>query len=71
MLAAEEGRFADLPKGLSAMQGTVVDALADGTLLSERDIYAAGPPMLLRALSADLSRRGVDRGRIHIDSFGV
>ncbi len=28
-------------------------------------------PMLLRALSADLARRGIDRERIHVDSFGV
>jgi len=55
------GRPCDLP----------IDALADETLLRERDVYAAGPPMLLRALSADLARRGIDRERIHIDSFGV
>ncbi|WP_416224017.1 hypothetical protein [Thiohalophilus sp.] len=71
VLVAEEGTMADLPKGFTQVQGTVVDALADETLLGERDIYAAGPPMLLRALSTDLARRGVDRGRIHIDSFGV
>ena len=71
VLVAEEGRLADLPKGFTQVQGTVVDALADETLLGKRDIYAAGPPMLLRALSADLARRGVDRARIHIDSFGV
>lgn len=71
VLAAEEGTRADLPEGISLMQGTVVDALAGGDLVTGRDIYAAGPPMLLRALSADLARRGVDRERINIDSFGV
>lgn len=71
VLAAEDGTRADLPEGVNLVPGTVVDALAGETILAGRDIYAAGPPMLLRALSADLSRRGVDRGRINIDSFGV
>lgn len=71
VLVAEEGTLADPPKGVTEVRGTVVDALADSTLLEGRDIYAAGPPMLLRALSTDLARREVDRGRIHIDSFGV
>jgi ferredoxin-NADP reductase len=48
-----------------------VNALADPALVEGRDIYAAGPPMLLRALTADLARRGIDRARLNIDSFGV
>ncbi|MFN3844255.1 MAG: FAD-binding oxidoreductase [Paracoccaceae bacterium] len=71
VLAAEDATRADLPKGVNLMAGTVIDALEGETVVAGRDIYAAGPPMLLRALSADLSRRGVDRGRINIDSFGV
>lgn len=71
MLAAEQGTRADLPAGFRLIAGTVVDALADLGEIGDRDIYAAGPPMLLRALSAELTRRGVDRRQVHIDSFGV
>ncbi len=71
VLATEEGARADLPSGIKLVQGTVIDALAGDGLVAGRDIYAAGPPMLLRALSADLARRGVDRAHLTIDSFGV
>ena len=54
VLVAEEGTLADLPKGFRAVQGTAVDALAEDTILADRDIYAAGPPAMLRALSAEL-----------------
>jgi len=71
VLAAEEGTLANLPKRVSLVQGTVVDALAGEGLVAGRDVYAAGPPMLLRALTAELAQRGVERERLHIDSFGV
>lgn len=71
VLAAEEGVWPDLPKGTIAVQGTVIDALASGELAAKRDIYAAGPPPLLRALAAELSRREVAKERVHLDSFGV
>ena len=71
VLAAEEGAWPEPTQGITVKTGTVVDALAGETLVAGRDIYAAGPPMLLRALSAELKRRGVASGRVHIDSFGV
>lgn len=71
VLAAEDGARADLPRSVTLVEGSVLDALASAPLVTGRDIYVAGPPTLLRALSADLTRRGVDQRRIHIDSFGV
>lgn len=71
VLAAEEGTRVELPDRITQVAGTVVNALADPALVEGRDIYAAGPPMLLRALTADLARRGIDRARLNIDSFGV
>lgn len=57
---------------LSLERGTVIDALAaDPALLADRDIYAAGPPAMLRGLSQEFSRRGVSAGRLHFDSFGL
>lgn len=71
VLAAEEGVATDLPERVKLVRGTVVDALADETYVAGRDVYAAGPSALLRALTADLGGRGVDRARLHFDGFGV
>lgn len=63
-----------LPAGdrLTYGQGTVIDLLArDATLLDGRDIYAAGPPGLLRAIGHWLDQIGVARERVHLDSFGT
>jgi len=70
ILAAEEGTVA-LPAGMPLVQGTVLDALAGDDLVAGRDIYAAGPPMLLRGLVDHLAKAGVDPARLHVDSFGV
>lgn len=52
--------------------GTVVDALAqDASLPGGRDIYAAGPPVMLRELAHALDQQGVAKTRVHMDSFGV
>jgi ferredoxin-NADP reductase len=50
----------------------VVDAL-NGTpaLVSDRDIYAAGPPMMLRQLVHNLTAQQVASERVHIDQFGI
>jgi CDP-4-dehydro-6-deoxyglucose reductase len=57
---------------LSTTRGIVTDTLrSDNSLLAHRDIYVAGPPMMLRELSHALGDLGVDAARIHIDSFGV
>lgn len=57
---------------LSVATGNVVDMLnRDTTLLERRDIYAAGPPVMLRVLGQQLDRLGMARERVHIDSFGV
>jgi ferredoxin-NADP reductase len=61
---------------MQLVQGTVLDALAmpdqaGGDLAAGRDIYAAGPPMLLRGLVDHFSKIGVGAARLHVDSFGV
>ena len=57
---------------LTYAQGTAFDYLAgDPTLMTGRDIYAAGPPALLRALGHWLDQGGVARDRVHMDSFGT
>lgn len=73
VLTAESG---DAPiatgERLTSTRGAVLDTLRDdGSLLVHRDIYAAGPPMMLREMSHALSDMGIDPARIHIDSFGV
>lgn len=75
ILAAEAGRV-PLPAGMQLVQGTAVDALASrdqvgGDLVAGRDIYVAGPPMLLRGLVDHLGKAGVDAARLHVDSFGL
>jgi len=70
MLAAEEGSV-PLPPGTQLVQGTVLDALVGDDLVAGRDIYAAGPPMLLRGLVDYCAKAGVDPARLHVDSFGV
>ncbi|MEX0744725.1 MAG: FAD-binding oxidoreductase, partial [Phycisphaeraceae bacterium] len=73
VLAADEGAPSWPPRErLSFVQGTVTDVLdRDEALLAGRDIYAAGPPSMLRALGQQLARQGVARERVHVDSFGV
>jgi CDP-4-dehydro-6-deoxyglucose reductase len=75
ILAAEEGNV-PLPAGMQLVQGTAVDALASryqvgGDLVAGRDIYAAGPPMLLRGLMDHFGKVGIDAARLHVDSFGL
>lgn len=75
ILAAEAGTV-PLPEGMQLVQGTVLDALAmpdqvGGDLTAGRDIYAAGPPMLLRGLVDHCGKIGVGAARLHVDSFGV
>ncbi len=36
-----------------------------------RDIYAAGPPVMLRRVALDLDRAGVPEDGVHIDSISV
>jgi ferredoxin-NADP reductase len=40
-------------------------------LPGQRDIYAAGPPVMLREVAHALDRAGVARSRVYMDSFGV
>ena len=57
---------------LHLVKGSVLDALtSDPTLPGQRDIYAAGPPVMLRELAHALDARAVAKSRIHMDSFGV
>lgn len=66
VLATEEGTRDDLPDGSLLVTGMAVDAVQDVTLADGQETYAAGPPMLLRALSADLVGRGVDRAQLAV-----
>lgn len=71
LLTAESGEPpVTAPSRLSFQHGTVVDALSQTVLLG-RDVYAAGPPAMLRALVHALSGWGVTNERVHVDSFGV
>ncbi len=70
-LAAELGQpSVQLSERLIFIEGTAVDALAmNQPLIANRDIYAAGPSVMLRALVQDLYRWGAPNDRVHIDSF--
>ena len=57
---------------LTIREGNTIEVLdGDESLLVDRDLYAAGPPGMLRALSQQLDRRNIARDRIHMDSLGV
>ncbi|OIN94522.1 MAG: oxidoreductase [Comamonadaceae bacterium CG1_02_60_18] len=61
-----------MPLAVRFGSGTVLDALAqDASLPGGRDIYAAGPPVMLRELAHALDQQGVAKSRVHMDSFGV
>jgi len=50
----------------------VLGAMAsDAALPGQRDVYAAGPPVMLRELAHALDALGVDKTHVHMDSFGV
>lgn len=73
ILAAEklQAPIANSP-AVQFVQGSVLDAVASNTaLLDQRDVYAAGPPVMLRELAYALDRYGVAKARVHMDSFGV
>jgi CDP-4-dehydro-6-deoxyglucose reductase len=73
LLVAEAGAAPGMAiERLDFRHGGVLDALRDDAhLLVRRDVYAAGPPAMLRELSQTLGGLGVEPGRVHIDSFGV
>ncbi|MEX2662357.1 MAG: FAD-binding oxidoreductase [Vicinamibacterales bacterium] len=71
-LAVEAGELPQQLERMSVFHGTVLDALnSDRGLLVNRDVYAAGPPVMLRHVALELDRAGVPKDRVHIDSFGV
>ena len=54
------------------VKGSVLDALyLDAALPGQRDVYVAGPPVMLREVGRALETRGVGKDRLHMDSFGV
>lgn len=73
LVSAEGGGEHLLVEGrLHRVSGTVVDALTQNpALLDERDMYVAGPPVMLREVARTLEAAHVNSARIHIDSFGV
>lgn len=73
-LASAEGGVgqASVDGRLHRFIGTVVDALTQNlALLGTRDVYVAGPPVMLREVVRTLEAEHVDSARVHIDSFGV
>lgn len=72
-LAAESGESpVKTSERLLFIRGTAVDAIIqDQSILANRDIYAAGPSVMLRMLVRDLDRWGVPKERVHLDSFSV
>ena len=57
---------------LRFIKGDILDTLEENGLMNEqRDIYAAGPPAMLRALARALDERSVSKDRGLMDSFGV
>ena len=68
VLAAQRGEA----PGRTVVTGTVVDALAaDEAAWAGRDVYAAGPPPMLRSLVAFFADRHVDGQRLHFDAYGI
>ena len=72
-LAAELGESpVKTSERLSFIRGTVVDAITqDRPILANRDIYAAGPSVMLRTLVHDLDHWNVPKERVHLNSFSV
>jgi CDP-4-dehydro-6-deoxyglucose reductase, E3 len=71
-LAVEAGELPQQRERMSVVHGTVLDALtSERTLLTRRDVYAAGPPVMLSHLAFELDRARVAKDRVHIDSFGA
>jgi CDP-4-dehydro-6-deoxyglucose reductase len=74
IFAVEDGKgppTGDLHAAVS--RGTVLDVLsAERSALPDGcDVYAAGPPGMLRGLGEWLDRAGIAREHVHFDSFGV
>lgn len=71
VLAAQRGTPPSGPRR-QGIVGSVVDALAsDKTAWTGRDVYAAGPPPMLRGLATFLGTEGVEDARLHFDAFGT
>jgi CDP-4-dehydro-6-deoxyglucose reductase len=59
------------PAGLVVEVGTVYDTIESSALvLAGRDAYVAGPRKTTNLSVAALRKRGVDQGRIKVDSYG-
>ena len=68
--AAVAQLYADGFEGLPLGQKILIWHLYRAALAG-RDIYASGPPVMLRALNEVLGQQGVEKGRLHVDSFGL
>ncbi|PIY27576.1 MAG: oxidoreductase [Comamonadaceae bacterium CG_4_9_14_3_um_filter_60_33] len=63
---------AEVSPAIQFLEGNVLGAMAsDAALPGQRDVYAAGPPVMLRELAHALDALGVDKTHVHMDSFGV
>ncbi|WP_119291852.1 FAD-binding oxidoreductase [Azohydromonas sediminis] len=71
VLAAQSGLPPAAPTR-AAVVGTVIDALAaDRTAWAGRDVYAAGPPPMLRRLAAFFAAERIAPSRLHFDAYGT
>lgn len=71
VIAVQHGAPAAGPRR-QVVSGAAVDALAaDEAAWTGRDVYAAGPPPMLRSLAALFVDRRVAQDRLHFDAFGT
>ncbi|MFN3612856.1 FAD-binding oxidoreductase, partial [Tepidimonas sp.] len=71
VLAAQSGLPPAAPTHTTVV-GTVIDALAaNRTAWAGRDVYAAGPPPMLRRLAAFFAAERVAPSQLHFDAYGV
>lgn len=61
-----------LPANIEAVSGSAAQAIAVKALsFAGYDAYVAGPPAMIPSVVESLARKGVDRERIRVDSFGL
>jgi CDP-4-dehydro-6-deoxyglucose reductase len=72
-VAIDHGPLPDaLPPGVGAVSGGIAQTItASGAKLVGYDAYVAGPPVMMSSVVEVLARKGVDRERVRVDSFGL
>jgi len=72
-LAIERGPLPEiLPGSVGSVAGNVAHAISiEGSKLTARDAYVAGPPAMMPAVIEALRRQGIADDRMFVDSFGI